>query len=126
MATNNNNKLLYLPLGLGHLLMDRKIPGVDYVNYYEESPSMDTDWSIFEGRLYGDVELTGVGVGANAYEPQIIPHTAFCNCTSTLDVASINFVEYDLDITTMNEVDESSSDRSQWKAPPVRVEPMNE
>ena len=43
-----------------------------------------------------------------------------------LDVASINFVEYDLDITTMNEVDESSSDRSQWKAPPVRVEPMNE
>ena len=63
--------------------------------------------------------------------------TAFCNCTSTLDVASINFVEYDLDITTMNEVDESSSDRShevdesssdrfQWKAPPVRVEPMNE
>ena len=35
--------------------------------------------------------------------------TAFCNCTSTLDVASINFVEYDLDIT-MNEMDESSSD----------------
>ena len=48
--------------------------------------------------------------------------TAFCNCTSTLDVASINFVEYDLDITTMNEVDESSTvvtDPMKWMSPAV-------
>ena len=99
--------------------MDRKIPGVDCV-------FITLTWSLHPwtriGAMYEPTlrrcRAHRSGCWGKLYPTKTIA-SQWCNkltpqqCTSTLDVAII-FVEYDLDIKTMNEVDESDRDRSQW------------